>query len=131
MRREDLREKIIQTIFQMDALGDFDYLNLKIIDENIDILEKDRAIKIFNNLKAHKKDIDKLISDNLSGWKFERIPKVELAILRNAICEINYIDDIPMAVSIDQAVILAKKYGNEKSYVYINGILGEIIKSKG
>lgn len=58
------------------------------------------------------------------------MPKTDLAVLRVAACEILYMDDIPDAVSINEAVDLAKKYGTENSPSYVNGILGALASSK-
>ena len=62
------------------------------------------------------------------GWKTNRLPKVNLAILRLAIYEIKYVDDVPASVAINEAVELAKKYSGEGDYSFINGILGSVAK---
>lgn len=73
-------------------------------------------------------DIDGFIEKYAHGWKISRISKVALAVLRLAICEIKYFDDIPVGVSINEAVELCKKYAAKDDAVFVNGILGSISK---
>ena len=75
--------------------------------------------------------IDELIERHSIGWKVKRISKVALAALRLAICEILYFDDIPTAVSINEAVELCKKYGTEEDAPFVNGILGTLSRNIG
>lgn len=75
-------------------------------------------------------EIDNNINDSCVGWSVSRIAKVELAILRLAVYEILFREDIPDAVAINEAVELAKKYSSEKSPSFINGVLGKIAKQK-
>ncbi|MEG2189609.1 MAG: transcription antitermination factor NusB, partial [Christensenella sp.] len=63
------------------------------------------------------------------SWRIERIAKVDLAILRLAIYELLFIDDIPAKVTVNEAVELAKKYSDEKSYQFVNGLLGGYLRS--
>ena len=73
--------------------------------------------------------IDNIISENLVGWTINRISKVSLAVLRLAIYEIKFIDSIPAAVTIDEAVELCKKYSTNEDSAFVNGVLGGVIKS--
>ena len=84
---------------------------------------------IIEGCSRNMEKIDNIIRRNSKGWKFERISKVDLSILRLALYEILYRDDIPESVSINEAVELAKKYGGEKTGSFINGILGSFIRS--
>lgn len=126
MDRGVAREKIMRVIFQMDAHGTFDYRNLEIIEEDKKILKNKRALKIFDLIKEHHNDIDKQIKKYSTGWSFDRISRTDLAILRTAVCEILYVEEIPKPVSINEAVEIAKKYGNDKSYSFINAVLREV-----
>lgn len=72
-------------------------------------------------------DIDKKISLFLKDWTIDRISKVNLSILRLAICEITYIDDIPYQVSINEAIELAKKFSDDDAPSFINGVLASAI----
>ena len=80
---------------------------------------------IFDNLS----EIDAKITENLRGWKLTRISKVSLSLMRIAVYEMLYMDDIPHSVSINEAVTLAKKYSTQDDSSFINGVLGSISKT--
>ena len=130
MTREEIREKTMQIIFQMDMLGEFNYENLSPIDENVKAANKKQAVLTLEIIKNHINEIDEIIKNNIENWSFDRISKTDLAILRNAVAEIVFEDSIPNGVAINEAINLAKKYGDEKSYAFVNSVLGKIEKSK-
>jgi len=74
--------------------------------------------------------IDKLVKDNIRNWDFDRLAKVDLAILRIAVFEIIYQEDVPDGVSINEAIEIAKSFGTDDSYKFINGVLDNIKKAK-
>ena len=76
----------------------------------------------------HIDEIDDIINANSVGWKVERLPKVSLAIMRLAICEILYVPSVPSGVSINEAVELAKKFSSQEDASFINGILGKYVR---
>lgn len=73
-------------------------------------------------------EIDKLIDDNTEGWKTARMGKVELAVLRLAVYEMLFDEDIPAGVAIDEAVEIAKTYGQENAGGFVNAVLAKIVK---
>ena len=75
-------------------------------------------------------NIDAVIEKYAHGWKISRISKVALAVLRLAICEIKCFDDIPVGVSINEAVELCKKYAAKDDSSFVNGILGSVSKEE-
>lgn len=75
-----------------------------------------------------QKEIDSMICDKLVHWDFSRLSKVDLSILRLSVFSLIHQRDIPMTVTIDEAVDIAKKYGAEDSYRFINGVLDNIAK---
>ena len=77
------------------------------------------------NLEA----IDQCISGHLEHWDFKRVGKIDLAILRISVYALNFQKDIPATVTIDEAVDIAKIYGSDESYRFINGVLDGILKS--
>ncbi|HHW95231.1 MAG TPA: transcription antitermination factor NusB [Mogibacterium sp.] len=129
MSREDIRENSMQIIFQMDITNEFDYTKLIPIEENLKTLERKQSLALLSAIRDHKSDIDRVISSNLDKWSIDRIAKTDLAILRTAVAEMMYIDDIPNSVSINEAVNLAKKYGDSKSYAFVNSVLSKIERS--
>lgn len=83
---------------------------------------------VLNGIDEHVAEIDDLIDEMAIGWRIERMPKVDLSVLRVAIYEMMYREDIPSGVSINEAVELAKQFGGERSSAYINGMLGTLAK---
>ncbi len=74
--------------------------------------------------------VDKLIKDNIKNWDFDRLAKVDLAILRVAVFEIVLQDDVPAGVSINEAIEIAKSFGTDDSYKFINGVLDNIRRAQ-
>ncbi len=75
-------------------------------------------------------EVDALIQSKLKGWSTERISRACLIIMRLAVNEMLYMEDIPGSVSINEAVELAKKYADEEDYQFVNGVLGAIAKER-
>lgn len=92
--------------------------------ENVEYIEWIR-----NNTKANQEEIDKVISSFAKGWTIERMNRVDVSILRLAICEILYREDVTAAIAINEAVELAKKYSSDEGPSFINGILGAYVRS--
>lgn len=89
----------------------------------------DYAITCAKGVKEHREEIDAVIGANLKqGWKITRISKVSLAILRLAVYEMMYCEDVPVSVSINEAVELSKKYTVKEDTAFINGVLGSVAK---
>ena len=88
------------------------------------------AVNTFKGVFEKVEEIDEDISKNLSGWAINRISKVSLAVLRLAIYEIKYLNDIPEAVSIDEAVELCKTYTTPDDASFVNGVLGSFVRSR-
>ena len=78
-----------------------------------------------------KSSLDEIISTHLENWSLDRLAAVERTILRLATFEINHLEDIPLNVSINEAVELGNRFGDEKSGRFINGVLSNIVEKKG
>jgi len=126
MDRRIIRENIMQFVYQMDVSDNFDYEKQACVKEAEKALKQNQAIETLSAIRDHIDDIDKLISNNIDKWDIDRLPKADLAILRTALAEILYVDSIPTNVSINEAVELGKTYGDERSYAFINSVLGKI-----
>jgi len=98
-------------------------------DLDLDTKALDHIEKSIKDIKTKLDDIDLIIEPHLKKWAIDRLPKVDLAILRVAVYEIKYCDDIPQGVSINEAVDIAKEYSAETSGKYINGVLSSVLKS--
>jgi len=118
MNRKQEREELLKVLFEKDlnseskAIGQF---------KNNLFIEK-----LFNDIDENKERIDSIIKRHLKDWSFERLPAVDRAILRIALAEILYREEIPLSVSINEAVEMAKKFSDEKSAKFINGLLGNL-----
>ncbi len=95
-------------------------------NEPVDDFAKELSLCV----EAHLSEIDRIIQNNLTGWKLDRISRVALAVMRVAVCEIDYFEDIPVSVSINEAVELAKKFATEEDASYINGVLGAFARGR-
>jgi len=91
----------------------------------VDNFAKKEAEGVYANLD----EIDSIISANLRGWTITRISRIALSILRLAVFEIKYSDEVPTSVAINEAVELAKKFGTDDDPAYINGVLGTVAKA--
>lgn len=104
----------------------------KAFDEEFFVsLKKEEDVKfckqIVNEFCKNRKELEKIVSENLIGYELSRVYKVDLALIFEAICEIKYISS-PTAVVINEVVELAKKYSTEKSSRFVNGVLSAICK---
>ena len=129
MSRKKSREAAFKLIFQTDV-------NKDDIDEQLDNFYhentfNDKSKKYINNVVKGvlniKMEIDEELKSFLSSsWKIDRISKIDLAILRLAYYEIKYVEDVPKGVAINEAVELAKTFGEDQAGKFINGILANI-----
>ncbi len=87
------------------------------------------AVRLAETVFEHISDADSVIEKYAKGWKLQRLSKVSLAVLRLAVCEILYCDDVPDSVTINEAVELSKKYSTVKDSSFVNGILGSLVRS--
>lgn len=129
MKRETVREHVMQLLYQMDINDSFDIEEIIPVEEYEHVLKEKQARETLAAVKEHISEIDDMISSNLTGWKLSRIAKTDLAILRVATCEMMYIPSIPNSVSINEAVNLSKEYGSERSYAFINSVLSKVNKA--
>ena len=131
MSRKDSREKAMEILFSMELTKDNDTEALENFVENyeedINLLDLDYIKTVLKGVYENKNDIDKIIESNLQNWKLDRISKINLTILRMAIFEMNNLNDVPGKVAINEALELTKKYSDEKSVSYINGVLDKVL----
>lgn len=86
------------------------------------------CINVFNGVYDNAEQIDKIIAENSNGWSVTRIGKVALAVMRLAIYELLYREDIPASVSVNEAVELCKKFASSEDASFVNGVLGTVVK---
>ncbi len=129
MTRREAREQAFMVLFEKI----FDEEST--ISEIVEIAKENELIKINNFAEAllkavedNSEEVDSVIEANLQDWTLSRLPKVSLAILRLAVAEIKYVDEVPDGVAVNEAVELAKKYGTSVDASFINGVLGAVAK---
>lgn len=131
MGRKQAREGTMKLLYQMELNEDFSEESLRTYLSNFtfDKSEEKYILDAITNIKNNLEDIDKYIKNNIEGWDIGRLAKVDLAVLRIAIYEILYRQDIPVQVSINEAIEIVKKYSLEDSFKFINGVLGGFVRS--
>lgn len=129
MQRKTARENTFLLIFERICKKDetAEEIFLKATEERG--LEYDEYVKrVFFGSCENAEIIAASVEKHLKGWKSERISPVSMAIIRLAAYEIMYMEDIPARVSLNEAIELAKKYDDEKSYAFVNGVLNALSK---
>ncbi|WP_432665215.1 transcription antitermination factor NusB [Wukongibacter baidiensis] len=132
MSRRMARETAMQAYYQMEIHKEYEPdIAEKYVEGAIDN-DKDKKYidEMINIFVTNKETIDKLINDNLKGWDIDRLSKIDLAILRLGLTEMMYRDDIPVKVSINEAIELGKRYGTDDSSSFISGLLGSVVNKE-
>lgn len=130
-KRKLAREHMMKVAFQMDARNDFEGEDKEVyMDEEKIKYDKKYCEKMYDLLINHHDDVDDKINAYSKDWEISRMPKVDLSIIRTALLEIWYFDDIDPAVTINEAVNMAKKYGLDTSPSFVNAVLGAIYKNE-
>ena len=127
MNRREARKQAFLLLFQYKfqpenmerLLGDF-------FDENKVGEQREYIDAVVNGTIAEIEKVDSLINEYSKGWRIDRISSVSLAALRLGVYEIKYMKDIPTAVSVNEAVALAKEFEGEEAAPFVNGILGKL-----
>lgn len=131
MNRSQAREQAFKLLYSVEVQQDYSEEQINLYIENNEITNeqiKEYILNTINGIKENKESIDELIVSNLKeDWQLERLPKINVSLLRLAIYEIIY-KKIPYKVAINEAVELAKKYGEDNARSFINGILASIVK---
>lgn len=130
MNRRTLREQVFKLLFRIEFNNQeemqqqcsyfFEDSDNQILEEDMDYIQNK-----FNMIMDHLSEIDQLINEKAKGWSTQRMGKVDLTIIRLAVYEILYDEDVPTNVAINEAVELAKKFGQDESYGFVNGILAK------
>ena len=121
MSRRELREQIFRILFRVEFQLFFALEEGEASEKDISYVN-DKAEDII----AHLPEIDEAINAVAKGWKTSRMGKVDLTIIRLAVYELKYEEDIPTGVAINEAVELAKKYGTDTSSSFVNGVLAKL-----
>jgi N utilization substance protein B len=87
--------------------------------------------KLFFGTVEHLHELDQIITDHLENWSLDRLANIDRNLLRIAVYEMKYMEDVPYTVSINEAVEIAKRFGDEKSSRFINGVLAKVMETLG
>ncbi len=133
MNRKRSREIAMELLFGMtlskNTLEETIETFVEDYEMNLNTIDLEYIKKILFKVEENKEAIDKKIEESLNNWKIDRISKVNLSILRLAIGEMLYIEDVPEKVAINEAIELTRKYSDEKSISFVNGVLDKAFKS--
>lgn len=129
MTRREVRENVFKMLFRVE------FFPTDELKEQMDLFVEEMAhfseknlnyiTEKCNDIIAKMDDIDREINSHTEGWKTSRMGKVDLTIIRLAVYEIRYEEDIPTKVAINEAVELAKNYGTDESPAFVNGVLAK------
>lgn len=130
LTRHALREEAFQVLFALQTDPEADLVTVyQSIPHHDEKTIPDYVATVVNGVCGHQEELDQQISGLLaSGWKIDRLAKSDLIILRLALYEIQYVDEVPTAVAINEALELAKAFSNNQSRKFINGALGRFEK---
>lgn len=129
MTRRALREQVFKMLFRVEFHDTEEMKEQAVLfDEEESCSEKDKEYitKKFENIVDKITEIDAAVNEVAKGWKTTRMGKVDLTIIRLAVYEMKYEEDIPVKVAINEAVELAKQYGTDDSPAFVNGILAKL-----
>lgn len=129
MTRKQARDEAFILIFEKQFSDASAAEILEIANEVRDLEHDDYIVNVFNGVVEKNEELNNIISEKAIGWKLERISKISQAILKLAIYEILYVDEIPNSVSINEAVELCKKYATKEDASFVNGILASVVKA--
>lgn len=131
MSRREIREQVFKLLFRAefyeeDDLQEQHQLFLEELGEKDD---KDTSYiqHKCEDILNHLPEIDDMVNQAAEGWKTSRMGKVDLTLIRLAVYEMKYEEDVPAGVAINEAVELAKKYGTDDSSSFVNGILAKLV----
>jgi N utilization substance protein B len=132
MKRRELREHIFGILFRVEFMNETEMTEqVELYFEDLEEAKSSDVEYIHNKYNAIREKIDMIdviIDERSTGWKTSRMGKVELTILRLAVYEMLFDEDVPVTVAINEAVELAKKYGGDDTPAFINGVLAKVAK---
>ena len=133
INRRKLREHVFKLVFisafnQNDEMKEQSGLYFDGLEDSLTDADREACLQRFRGVTDRIPEIDERLNRTARGWKTNRFASCDLAILRLAVYEMLYDDQVPKGVAINEAVELAKQYGGDESPSFVNGILGEIAR---
>jgi transcription antitermination protein NusB len=131
MTRREAREKAVQALYQIDMRGIDPAEAIKVITSGeMEPADKEFLEKLVHGVLEQQQSIDESIKKYLRNWSLDRLALVDRAILRIAVYEILFMNEIPSKVSVNEALELARAFGMEESVKFINGVLANVAKEQ-
>ena len=139
LTRHEIREKALQSLFPLDFNADLtkqdaidhalELDDLEIVSEDGEDLVPTYLDLVVGGVCSRKEELDEIIKAHLGkNWSIQRLAKMDVVILRIAIFEMMYVTDVPNTVALDEAIELTKKYSDDRSRKFVNGVLSNIMK---
>ena len=133
MKRKRSREIAMELLFSREISKNSSEETLGCFVEDYDMdwetIDLEYIKEVMKSVVDHKEEIDEIIKNSLINWTIDRVSKVNLTIVRLAIAEMLYINDVPEVVAINEAIELTKKYSDDKSVSFVNGALDKAFKN--
>lgn len=131
MSRRELREQIFKLLFRIEFNDEAEMPEQMALffeaEEPLEDSVKEEISSKYTAVLNKKEELDQMLNEKATGWTVSRMGKVDLTILRLALYEILYDDAVPVSVAINEAVELAKKFGQTESPAFVNGILAKFV----
>ncbi|HEY5466517.1 MAG TPA: transcription antitermination factor NusB [Clostridia bacterium] len=133
MGRREAREYAFQLLYQLEIQRDEPDRQIEEFVDLWGIREPDAEYVRFlaSGVAKAKTDLDTVYGGYLKRWTTERLPRIDVTILRIAVYEILHVESVPPSVSVNEAVLLARKYSSEEARSYINAVLGKVVAARG
>ncbi len=131
--RTKARKRALDVLFESEARG----VPLhEALDERLEPGQRDRpplgehALRLVRGVAEHRDRIDGLLTSYAEGWPLARMPAVDRNVLRLGVFEVLYVDDVPDAVAVTEAVELVRDLSTDESPAFVNGVLGAVVRDK-
>jgi N utilization substance protein B len=128
--RSKARKRALDVLFEAEIRGEpvLDLLDQRLAQASPPVGEY--AAQLVRGVQAHRERIDELLSEYSEGWALDRMPIVDRNVLRIGLYELLWADDVPDAVAISEAVLLARDLSTDASPAFVNGLLGRLLELK-
>jgi N utilization substance protein B len=129
--RSKARKRAVDILYEAELRGRdrLELLRERLADDATPPVNE-HTVRLVEGVAEHAGRIDELIETHARGWSLDRLPDVDRAILRMAVFELLWVDDVPDAVVMDEAVQLAKQLSTDDSPAYVNGVLGGVVDAE-
>ena len=130
LNRKEQREAIFALLFETEFHPEMSAEEIFALSgDNREIADDEYVKETYFGVRAHLDEIDAIVSRHAKGWKTSRMSRVSRSVIRLCVYEMIYIDSIPVNVSLNEAVELSKKYDDEKTYIFVNGVLNAVAEA--